>query len=195
MIFGPVGYRINRDLFPSPTAFAFGLIRSNSYRRQWLSARRMPPPGSGNSLALSAAMAMRANAGSTLVEVLVATLVLVTGVLGVAQLFLIAAATNAAARDTTIATTLAAQKVEQLLSTDLSEESGLIDHVDRWGQVVGTAESPPANAVYTRRWSIEPLSTETVVIRVRVGRSDRVGGSGPMAGESRVLAVKPRPRS
>jgi hypothetical protein len=195
VIFGPFGHRRNCDLFPSPTAFAFGLIRSNSYRRQWLSARRMPLPSSGNSLALCAAMAIRANDGSTLVEVLVATLVLVTGVLGVAQLFLIAAATNAAARDTTIATTLAAQKVEQLLSTDPAEESGLIDHVDRWGQVVGTAESPPANAVYTRRWSLEPLSAETVVIRVRVGRSDRVGGSGPMAGETRVLAVKPRPRS
>jgi hypothetical protein len=61
--------------------------------------------------------------------------------------------------------------------------------------VVGTVESPPANAVYTRRWSIEPLSAETVAIRVRVGRSDRVGGSGPMAGEMRVVAVKPRPRS
>jgi Tfp pilus assembly protein PilV len=140
-------------------------------------------------------MTIRANTGSTLIEVLVATLVLVTGVLGVAQLFLIAAATNAAARDTTIAAALAAQKVEQLLSTDLAEATGLIDHVDMWGQVVGTAESPPANAVYTRRWSIEPLSTETVAIRVRVGRSDRAGGSGLMAGETRVLAIKPRPQS
>jgi Tfp pilus assembly protein PilV len=140
-------------------------------------------------------MAIRANEGSTLVEVLVATLVLVTGVLGAAQLFLIAAATNAAAHDTTIATTLAAQKVEQLLSTDLQEASDLTDHVDRWGQVVGTAQSPPASAVYTRRWSIEPLSADTVAIRVRVGRSDRTGGTGPLAGETQVLAVKPRPRS
>jgi hypothetical protein len=65
--------------------------------------------------------------------------------------------------------------------------------------VVGTAELPPANAVYTRRWSIEPLSAETVAIRVRVGRSARVGGAGPMAGETRVLAVArargARPRS
>jgi hypothetical protein len=172
-----------------------GVIRSNSYRRQWLSGRRLRTASFGNAIALSVAMAIRGDDGSTLVEVLVATLVLVTGVLGIAQLFLIAAATNAAARDTTFATTLAAQKVEQLLSTDLAEESGLIDHVDRWGQVVGTAESPPATAVYTRRWSIEPLSADTVAIRVRVGRSDRVGGSGPMAGETRVLAVKPRPRS
>jgi hypothetical protein len=140
-------------------------------------------------------MAIRANDGSTLIEVLVATLVLVSGVLGVAQLFLIAAATNAAARDTTIAMTLAAQKVEQLLSPDDGQERALIDHVDRWGRVVGTSELPPASAVYTRRWSIEPLSADTVAIRVRVGRSDRSGGSGPMAGETRVLAVKPRPRS
>ena len=138
---------------------------------------------------------MRANDGSSLVEVLVATLVLVTGVLGIAQLFLMAAATNAAAHDTTIVATLAAQKVEQLLSTDLAAETGLVDHVDMWGQVVSTAESPPANAVYTRRWSIEPLSADTVAIRVRVGRSDRTGGAGIMAGETRVLSIKPRPRS
>jgi len=144
-------------------------------------------------------MAIRANDGSSLIEVLVATLVLVTGVLGIAQLFLMAAATNAAARDTTIIATLAAQKIEQLRSTDLAEATGLVDHVDMWGQVVSTAESPPANAIYTRRWSIEPLSADTFSIRVRVGRSDRRGGSGPMAGETRVLAVAhargPRPRS
>ena len=40
--------------------------------------------------------------GSTLIEVLVAMLVLVSGVLAMAQLFLVAAATNAAARDTTV---------------------------------------------------------------------------------------------
>ncbi len=57
-------------------------------------------------------------AGTTFIEVLVATLVLVSGVLAIAQLFLIAAATNAAARDTTVAATLAAQKVEELLSTE-----------------------------------------------------------------------------
>jgi Tfp pilus assembly protein PilV len=140
-------------------------------------------------------MAIRANDGSTLVEVLVATLVLVTGVLGVAQLFLIAAAANAAARDTTVTTTLAAQKVEQLLSAELSAATGLVDHVDMWGRVVGTGESPPANALYTRRWSFEPLSADTVAIRVRVGRSDRSGRSGSMTGETAVLALKMRPRS
>lgn len=138
---------------------------------------------------------MMKSAGTTLIEVLVATLVLVSGVLAVAQLFLVAAATNATSRDTTVAATLAAQKMEQLLSTDLSDGSGLVDHVDLWGRVVGTDESPPPNALYTRRWSVEPLSPEIVAIRVRVGRSDRSGRSGSMPGETRVVAVRRRPRS
>jgi len=124
----------------------------------------------------------------------VATLVLVSGVLAIAQLFLIAAATNAAARDGTVATTLAAQKVEQLISTDLAHATGRVDHVDRWGRVVGSGESPPSSAIYTRRWSIEPLSPDSVAIHVRVGRSDRSGRSGRMAGETRVFTVKTRPR-
>lgn len=54
------------------------------------------------------------SAGATLVEVLVATAVLVSGVLSLAQLFLLSASTNASARHITMASTLAAQKVEQL---------------------------------------------------------------------------------
>ena len=56
----------------------------------------------------------RAPSGATLVEVLVATAVLASGVLSIAQLFLLSASTNASARHITIAATLAAQKVEQL---------------------------------------------------------------------------------
>ena len=133
--------------------------------------------------------------GTTLVEVLIATVMLVSGVLAVAQLFLVAAATNAASHDATVAVTLAAQKVEQLLATNLSDATGVVDHVDMWGRVVGTNESPPPNALFTRRWSMEPLSAETVAIRVRVGRSDRSGRLGPMPGETRVVAVRRRPRS
>jgi hypothetical protein len=132
--------------------------------------------------------------GSSLIEVLVATLVLVSGVLAIAQLFLIAAATNAAARDGTVATTLASQKVEQLISTDFPDAAGRVDHVDRWGRVVGSGESPPSNAIYTRRWSIEPLSPDSFAIRVRVGRTDRAGHSGRIAGETRVFTVKTRLR-
>jgi Tfp pilus assembly protein PilV len=132
--------------------------------------------------------------GSTLIEVLVAMLVLVSGVLAMAQLFLIAAASNAAARETTITATLAAQKVEELLSSDLVDAGERVEHVDGWGRVVSAADSPPPQAVYTRRWSVDSLSPGTVAIRVRVGRADR-GGTGAMAGETRVLGIKPSPPS
>ena len=131
-------------------------------------------------------------AGTTLIEVLVATLVLVSGVLGMVQLFLTAAATNAASRDTTITTTLAAQKVEQLLSSDLSDASAFVDHVDRWGRVLGTGESPPRDALYTRRWSIEPLSGDVVTIQVRVGRTDRSSASSTMPAETRMVTITRR---
>ena len=130
--------------------------------------------------------------GSTLIEVLVAMLVLVSGVLGMAQLFLIAAASNAASRDTTLAATLAAQKVEQLLSSELADATDLVEHIDGRGRVVSTADSPPVSAVYTRRWSVEPVSADMVEIRVRVSRSDRGGGPSRMAGETRVLTIARR---
>jgi hypothetical protein len=132
------------------------------------------------------------SAGSTLIEVLVATLVLVSGVLGMVQLFLTAAATNALSRDTTITATLAAQKVEQLLSSDLSEASTFVDHIDRWGHVLSTGESPPHDAVYTRRWSIEPLSGTMATIQVRVGRADRSSASGTMPAETRMATITRR---
>jgi hypothetical protein len=131
-------------------------------------------------------------AGTTLIEVLVATLVLVSGALGMVQLFLTAAATNAVSRDTTITATLAAQKVEQLLSSDLSDASVLVDHIDRWGHVLGTGESPPRDAVYTRRWSIEPLSGDVVTIQVRVGRTDRSSASGTMPAGTRMGTITRR---
>jgi type IV pilus modification protein PilV len=131
--------------------------------------------------------------GSTLIEVLVAMLVLTSGVLAMAQLFLVAAATNAGARRTTVVTTLAAQKLEQILSTAVSEGPESVDHVDMSGRVVGVEDAPPSNAVYTRRWSIESVSENSLVIRVRVGLSDRSGRRvGRMAGETQMLTIRNR---
>jgi Tfp pilus assembly protein PilV len=140
-------------------------------------------------------MANHTNDGSTLIEVLVAMLVLTSGVLAMSQLFQVAAATNTAARHATMTATLAAQKTEQLLSTDLALTSGNVDHVDTWGRVVGTSVSPPAQAVYTRQWSVEPVSGEMVMIRVHVGLSDRSGGLRRTTGVSRVVMFASRRRS
>jgi Tfp pilus assembly protein PilV len=133
--------------------------------------------------------------GTTLIEVLVALLVLVSGIMGIAQLLLVAAAVNVVARDTTIAATLAAQKVEQLLSSDeLVDAAERIDHVDAWGHVSGSGDTTPPDAVYTRRWSIDTLSQGVVTIRVHVRRSNRGGRQGSIAGETHVVTMRTRRR-
>jgi type II secretory pathway pseudopilin PulG len=62
----------------------------------------------------SETVARRAEAGFSIVEVLVATGLLATALVALAQLFAIATATNHAARNSTITMMLAEQKVEQL---------------------------------------------------------------------------------
>jgi Tfp pilus assembly protein PilV len=133
--------------------------------------------------------------GTTLIEVLVAMLVLISGIMGVAPLLLVAAAVNVAARDTTIATTLAAQKVEQLLSLDeLVDAAESVDHVDAWGRVAGSGDSTPPGAIYTRRWSVASLSQGVVTIRVQVRRSNRGGRQRTMAGETHLMTIRTRTR-
>ena len=49
--------------------------------------------------------------------------------------------------------------------------AGFVDFLDANGTWVGTGTTPPAGAVYVRRWSIEPLPTNpnnTLVIQVLV---------------------------
>ena len=171
------------------------------------------------------------SAGATLVEVLVATAVVASGVMSIAQLLLLSASTNASARHITIASTLAAQKVEQLrgliwgydvegipvsdVSTDTSvmpqaevggtglrpspadalgrNTGGYVDHLDSYGRIVGNRSIPPT-AVYTRRWSIEPLPDEadTLVIRVAVYRRER--SERPSTAEAEMVNVRTRKR-
>ena len=49
--------------------------------------------------------------------------------------------------------------------------TGYVDHVDASGNIVGNGVNPPNTAVYTRRWSVEPLPTNpnnTLIIQVLV---------------------------
>jgi Tfp pilus assembly protein PilV len=134
---------------------------------------------------------MRSERGSTLIEVLVAMLVFVSAVIAIAQLFLLAAATNVTARDTTIAATLAAQRLEQLLSADEADTIDSIEHVDASGRVLSTASTPPPQAIYTRRWSITSFGGDTIEIRIHVGRSAR-GESSSLTGETRMRVMTRR---
>jgi type II secretory pathway pseudopilin PulG len=67
-----------------------------------------------NSSRKSAARSRRGEAGFSIIEVLVATGLLATALVALAQLFAISTATNAAARNSTITMMLAEQKIEQL---------------------------------------------------------------------------------
>ena len=165
-------------------------------------------------------------------------LVIVTGVLTMAQLLSIATASNVSSRRTTIATILAEQKLEQLRAlswgfdpagvpvsdssadTTVEPESpiggtglqlspatalqrntpGFVDHLSASGRIVGRDGEPPGQAVYTRRWSIEPLSAgpdSAIILQVLVTgsrnrRNADQGNVGRLPGEARVVTVKAR---
>ncbi len=163
-----------------------------------------------------------AEGGFSLVEVLVAAVVLMTGLIAVAQMFVISTNTNREARRVTSTAVLAQQKIEQLraltwgfddfglpisdyssnvtvtpptstggagllpspANTLTTSTTGFVDYLDEYGAWVGTGTTPPANAIYVRRWSIEPLPTNpnnTLVFQVLVGRVTPVGPDSELA--------------
>ena len=97
--------------------------------------------------------------GFSLIEVLVAALVLCVGMAGVLPLVFDAVRVTRAARDTSMATWLAWQKAEELrVPVDLAvspadtlaaDTDGYVDYLDQFGR---PSEAP---APYTRRWMIE----------------------------------------
>lgn len=108
--------------------------------------------------------------GVSLIEVLIATGVLVTGVAAVLQLFIIATRATVDARDATYATVLALQKIEELRAAPFPEPGEATEHLNARGAVVvdGTG-----GALYDRRWTVAPLPAQpadTVVITVLVSR-------------------------
>jgi Tfp pilus assembly protein PilV len=116
--------------------------------------------------------------GYSLVDALVASGLLAAAVAGLAQLFVVAARANADARDTTYATVLAAQKIEELRAAAFPDTMGAesIDYLDAHGAM----GAPGALSMYERRWTIEPLPAYpldavviTVVVSARAAPSHR----------------------
>ena len=103
-------------------------------------------------------------------EVLVAMAILCVALVSLAQLFIVATTANIAARHTTYASVLAAQKLEELRTlawADLvpSPVDALRDDIPGYVDAVDG---------YTRRWSIDPLPADpdrALVIRVVVTRA------------------------
>jgi prepilin-type N-terminal cleavage/methylation domain-containing protein len=138
--------------------------------------------------------ALQNDRGFSLIEVLIATLVLATGALSMAGLATISAASTREARTSTAASILALDKLEQLrsltwafdasgarLSDPLLATSpvdsldrncaGFVDFLDLAGRWLGGGTTPPPTAAFVRRWRIAPLAanpTDTVVLQVAV---------------------------
>jgi prepilin-type N-terminal cleavage/methylation domain-containing protein len=176
--------------------------------------------------------------GFSLMEVLVATLLLAIALTTLAQLFAMSTRSNLGARSTTYTTVLAQQKLEELraltwgydtqglpisdvaTNTAVSPETanggtglapspagvlgtntnGYVDYLDQFGAKLGGGTNPPANTVFIRRWSVEPLPSNpnnTIVLQVLVTRSNARGAAdnGPglvLPEETRLVTVKTR---
>jgi type II secretory pathway pseudopilin PulG len=86
----------------------------------------------------------------------------------------------------------------------LGENSpGYVDYIGLFGNKLGGGREPPAGAVYTRRWAIDPLpgrADEGVVIQVLVtanrsrGAAER-GFVARLPGEARMVTLRVRKKS
>jgi prepilin-type N-terminal cleavage/methylation domain-containing protein len=176
--------------------------------------------------------------GFSLVEVIVATAILASSLVSLAQLFAISTATNASARSAGTAMTFAEQKLEQLralsftldasglpINDTVSDTSvyppaaaggtglspsptntiqantdGYVDYLDMHGKSLGGGTAIPMNAVYIRRWSVEPLPTNpnnVIILQVLVTkRRDRgtadLGSVKRSTDEARLMTIRSR---
>jgi hypothetical protein len=118
--------------------------------------------------------------GFSLVEALIATMVMVAGIVGLAALYDVAVRTNAAARTATVASMLAVDRMEQLRSVPfvvggvrpaLSPSGTLSANIDGFCDFLD-AKSNPARvdvATYVRRWAVTALAGDpdnAVVLQV-----------------------------
>ena len=117
---------------------------------------------------------LRSERGFSLVEVLIASTILIVALLSLAQLLSLTTAANAAARRVTFSTVFAAEKLEELHTLtweSVRRQAGVsVDYLDRSGRPV----EGRAAATYARRWIIDPLPGDpnnSLVIQVIV--SDR----------------------
>jgi prepilin-type N-terminal cleavage/methylation domain-containing protein len=108
--------------------------------------------------------------GFSLIEVLVATALIVVALTGLAQVFVIATAAGNHARAKTIATILAQEKLDDLVEW-AADPGGGSDFIDARGQWLEAGVSPPSGTAYIRRWSVDPLpdhADEAFVLQVWV---------------------------
>jgi prepilin-type N-terminal cleavage/methylation domain-containing protein len=135
----------------------------------------------------------RGERGFTLVEVLIATVVLSTAVVATAGLFGIAGLSVRNARRQSVATLMAAGKLAELRVSDVAlsppdalvrDTPGCVDYLDASGRAIAGGSQRPPEAVFVRRWRVQPLPDDPVdslIIEVLV-----------VPGDARVIALRTR---
>ena len=142
------------------------------------------------------------HSGFSLVETLVATALLGSSVAALAHLLAVSMINTSAARQTTFATILAADKIEDLRGLDIphhrqrfpltaaglapspgraleADTPGYVDYLDERGNAIDAGgPAAPRHTVFIRRWSITPLAavpSDAIVLHVRVISRDPHG--------------------
>jgi hypothetical protein len=118
---------------------------------------------------------LRTEEGTTLVEAIVAIGILAGAVVALAGLASVATRTSAMARERSLATALALQKLEAL-SWDVSalatspasawaaDTPGFVEFLDARGNIVGGR----GGGAYVRRWSVAPLASDSNLLAIQV---------------------------
>ena len=138
-------------------------------------------------------MVRRGESGFTLVEVLIATVVLSTAVVATAGLLGLAGISTRNARRHSVAALMAAGKLAELRVSDIAvsppdalarDTEGFVDYLDGNGRWIAGGSHRPPEAVFVRRWLVQPLAddpVETLVLQVLV-----------TPGDVRILALRSR---
>jgi Tfp pilus assembly protein PilV len=152
--------------------------------------------------------------GFALIEVLVATALVMVGVVSLAQAFVVSARANRLANTASMTVLLAHDKMEQL-RTDANSlvsspadalaanRDGYFEGLDARGRSVGggTSTTVATGSVYLRRWSVEPLSSDAgsaLVLQVLVipwgERASAQSGRNTtrVPGETHFISLRPR---
>lgn len=137
--------------------------------------------------------------GFTLVEMMIALLLLGIGLLGLAQVLVGSLKANFALNTVNVGGSLAQQKLEQMRAVSFTSPQlvvggsldgnlpGYFDQLDSRGQPP-TASSP---AFYHRRWQIADTSASLKTITVRVVALSGLGGTPPTVTYSTVRSAVP----
>ena len=114
-------------------------------------------------------------AGTSLGEAVIAIGLLTGGVMLLASLTALAVRTNTRARERTLATFLAVQKLESLAATardlPLSSTDVLVSDAPGWvdfADAAGRSTVSAVNAVFVRRWSVTAVGGDTDLLAITV---------------------------